>query len=104
LNINLTNTPYISPPVKAETPAPASQDASQNKVIAERLSNQAVQAPNQNDKNARLAYSKERITSFSDNNDDERQSIKAPIAQYQETENLPKRQELESLVGLDLFA
>jgi len=104
LNINLSNSPYISQPVKVESPAPASQEVSQSKVIAERLSNQAVQQPNQNDKNARLAYSKERITSFSDNSDEETSSTKPSIAQYQETENLPRRQELESLVGLDLFA
>lgn len=104
MNINLTNNPYISLPVKVEPPAPASQEKSQSKVIAERLSNQAVESPNQNDKNARLAYSKERITSLSDNRDGEAPSSKPSIVQYQETENLPRRQELESLVGLDLFA
>ena len=104
MNINLTNNPYTTLPVKVEPAAPASQEAGQRKVVAERLSNQAVQQPNRNDENARLAYSKERITSLSNSRDEDSPPSKPSIAQYQETENLPRRQELESLVGLDLFA
>ena len=101
MNINSANPNTIALPVKVNGGAAESQVIDNRKAASERLTNQAVRSPNQNEKNAGLAFSRERIASF--NSNEEESSQNTPVARYIETENLPKRQELESLVGLDIF-
>ena len=104
MNINPSNTTQIALPVKVEQAVADSSSINKQKVVNERLTNQAVQSPNQSERNARSGFSKERITSLQRSFDEEESSSNPSVAQYVETENLPQRQELESLVGLDLFA
>ena len=104
MNINPSNTTQITLPVKVEPAVAESSSINKQKVVNERLTNQAVQSPNQNEKNARPAFAKERITGLQRSFDQEESSSNPSVAQYVETEKLPQRQELESLVGLDLFA
>jgi len=108
LNINLANNPFVLPGknVKSTEIPPVgisnrtkSDDSQSLKVESQK----AIPQPEQSKRLFSLSPRQNRQLSELQNRESAREATNRSISQYLEIESLAKREEIESLVGLDVF-
>lgn len=113
MGVNLTTNPYIvqsSQVNRPELPTEVirSKQVSQRNKSANSLPFN-LENTNQSTKSKRNVFTlppsqSQKVTSYRNNESSNGRSYSPPISQYLQTENISKREALESLVRVDLFA
>lgn len=109
MNINLTNNPFVVPANKLQStetlPVETSNRTKPEDVQTKALDSQkVVLQPTQTKQLFSLSPRQSRQLTDLQNRESGGQTTNQPISQYLQTESLAKREEIESLVGLDVFA
>lgn len=109
MNINLTNNPFVSPANKVQSteilPVGTSNRTKPEDAQSQTLESQnAIPQPTQSKQLFSLSPRQSRQLNDLQNRESGRETTNRSISQYLETESLERREEIESLVGLDVFA
>ncbi len=108
MNINLANNPFVLPPKNIQfteiSSVGLSNQAKPNASLAQSADSQkTIPQPEQSNRLFSLRPRQSQQSSNLQSRDASRQTTNPSISQYLQTESLERRDEIESLVGVDVF-